>query len=128
MVDETQDPQDSHVLGDAPELQGAFTESLMRNNTKIKRDRAESIGEDASISYKREVEDTLLEIRKIRREQEAMMDLSPTNTQSLVLASDFDGKAWAQKDIELELKLRNLEIKYERGSARLMKLFGIKVV
>lgn len=33
-------------------LEGAFIQSLKRNNSKIRQDRAESIGEDAEVIYK----------------------------------------------------------------------------
>ena len=52
-----------------------------------------------------------------------MLDLSPTTADSLVLASDFDSKAFVAKDIELGVKIRNLEIKLEIASNRYADLF-----
>lgn len=130
MEDETKVPGSDEIKvtpGEVLQLQGEFMDSLYRNNKQIRKDRADSIGEDGAIAYKREVEDTLAEIRKLRRDQDGMMDLSPETSHSLKLASDFNGKEWAAKDIEIDLKIRNLEIKYERASARLWKLFKIKV-
>lgn len=71
---------------------GAFVASLKRNNKQIRDDRATAIAEDTEVLYKRKVEDLELSIRKMQREQENMLDLSPTNAQSLVLASDFNSK------------------------------------
>lgn len=104
-------------------MAGAFVESLKRNNKKIREDRAIAIAEDAQIIYKREVEDLELEIKKLRREREAMLDLSPTTADSLVLASDFDSKAFVQKDLDLGVKIRNLEIKLEIASKQYKYLF-----
>ena len=42
-----------------------------------------------------------------------MLDLSPTNSMSLIVASDFDAKAFTTKYLELGLAIRNLEIKLE---------------
>jgi hypothetical protein len=104
--------------------EGAFLSSLKRNNKQIKDDRATAISEDTQLGYKRQVEDLELSIKKMKREQENMLDLSPTNAQSLILASDFDSTAYISKDIELGVKIRNAEIKLEIARARYNYLFG----
>ena len=104
-------------------MKGAFVESLKRNNKKIREDRAVAIAEDAQIIYKREVEDLEIQIKQIKREREAMLDLSPTNADSLVLATDFNSKAFVNKDLELGVKIRNLEIRLEIARARYSELF-----
>lgn len=105
-------------------LPGAFMESLVRNNKKIRDDRAIAIGEAAQMIYKREVEDLSLLIKQKSRERDAMMDLSPTTADSLVLASDFDAKAFVAKDLALGVEIRNLEIKLEIAQKRYAFLFG----
>jgi hypothetical protein len=104
--------------------EGAFLESLKRNNKKIREDRAASIGEDTQLEYKRAVEDLEMSIRKMKREQESMLDLSPTDAQSLVLASDFDSKSYVTKDMDLGVKIRNAEIKLEIANKQYKHLFG----
>lgn len=104
-------------------LKGAFVESLKRNNRKIREDRAVAIAESAQIIYKREVEDLELEIKKLKRERENMLDLSPSTADSLVLATDFDAKAFVSKDLDLGVRIRNSEIKLEIGRNRLKHLF-----
>ncbi len=105
------------------DLKGAFVESLKRNNKKIRDDRAIAISEDAQMIYKREVEDIEIKIKRLRRDREAMLDLSPTDAQSLVLASDFNSKDFVAKDIEIGIQIRNLEIKLEIARARYKLLF-----
>ena len=105
-------------------LKGAFVESLKRNNKKIRDDRAVAIAEDAQMIYKREVEDLELEIKKTARERESMLDLSPTTADSLVLATDFDAKGFVGRDLELGVKIRNLEIKLDIAKGRYQKLFS----
>ncbi|MGS2763546.1 hypothetical protein [Sinomicrobium sp. M5D2P9] len=110
-----------------PKTSGAFLESLKRNNDKIRGDRAVAIVEDAQIMYKREAEDLALMLKKLKREQENMLDLSPTDANSLVLASDFDAKGYVGKDLEMAVKIRNLEIKLELAVNRYEYLFGEKL-
>lgn len=104
--------------------EGAFVSSLKRNNRKIREDRAAAISDDTQVLYKRKIEDLQLEIKKLRREQENMLDLSPTTADSLVLASDFDSAQYVEKDVDIGVKIRNLEIKLEIASRRYSYLFG----
>jgi hypothetical protein len=106
------------------EKQGAFLASLKRNNKQIREDRAQAIGEDTQLIFRRRVEDLELSVTKMKREQENMLDLSPTNAQSLVLASDFDSDEYVRKDVELGVKIRNEEIKLEIAKDRYKYLFG----
>lgn len=106
------------------ETNGAFLNSLKRNNQKIRDDRATSIAEDTNLMYKRQIEDLQVNIKRLKREQENMLDLSPTTADSLVLASDFDSKLYVDKDVELGVKIRNLEIKYDIALKRYNYLFG----
>lgn len=106
------------------ETQGAFFSSLKRNNKQIRDDRATAIAEDTQLVYKREIEDIELNIKKMKREQENMLDLSPTNAQSLILASDFDSNVYTKKDIDLGVKIRNAEITLDIAKKRYSYLFG----
>jgi len=103
---------------------GAFKNSLIRNNKQIRDDRAIAIAEDTELVYKRKIEDLDLSIKKMKREQENMLDLSPTNAQSLILASDFNSVSYVEKDIDLGVKIRNAEITLEIAKKRYEYLFG----
>lgn len=109
---------------DLENMKGAFVESLKRNNSKIKEDRAIAIAEAADLIYKREVEDLGIQIKQMKRERDAMLDLSPKDANSLILASDFNAKEFVNKDLELGVKIRNLEIKLEIAQARYNELFN----
>jgi len=108
----------------SPVKKGAFIESLRRNNSKIRDDRATAISEDAQLLFKRAVEDLNVEVRKMERDQENMLDLSPENSLSLKLASDFNAVEYVAKDIELGVKIRNAKIKLDIAKARYQHLFG----
>jgi hypothetical protein len=107
-----------------PTQVGAFVDSLTRNNKKIRADRAEAIGEDTQLLYKRKVEDLEVAISRMKREQENMLDLSPENAMSLVLASDFDSAEYVEKDVILGVKIRNEEIKLDIAQRRYNYLFS----
>lgn len=107
--------------------QGAFVQSLKRNNRQIREDRAETIVEETELVYKRRIEDLGISISRMKKEQENMLDLSPTTAQSLVLASDFDNNAYVDKDVDLSIKIRNEEIKRDLAVARYKYLFGKEI-
>jgi len=106
------------------EMSGAFFGSLKRNNKQIRDDRALAIAEDTELVYKRKIEDLETSLKRMKREQENMLDLSPTNAQSLILASDFDSNKYSDKDIELGVKIRNTEITLEIAKKRYEYLFS----
>lgn len=108
------------------ENNGAFFESLKRNNKQIREDRALAIAEDTAVTYKRSVEDLEYAIKKKMREREQMMDLSPTNALSLMAASEFDAKAFVERELEIGLKIRELEIKLGIAKERYNLLFTSK--
>lgn len=104
--------------------EGAFVASLKRNNAKIRSDRAASIAEDTQLLYKRQIEDLEVQIKRLKRDQENMLDLSPTHADSLVLASDFKTQEFVDKDVRIAIDIRNLEIKLELAQKRYNHLFG----
>lgn len=103
---------------------GAFLATLTRNNSKIRADRALAISEDAQTLYKRQIEDMEMELKRLHRERINMLDLSPTDSTSLKLASDFNAQEFVAKDIELGVRARNLVIKLEIARESYKNLFG----
>ncbi len=105
------------------ELKGSFVTSLRRNNKQIRDDRALAIAEDAEMIFKREVEDINTELKRLRRERESMLDLGGTTTTAIISHADFNAKEFVAKDLDLGLKIRNLEIKLEIATKRYNELF-----
>lgn len=105
------------------ELKPRFIESLQRNNDQIREDRAKIIGADSELIYRRRVEDIQLKIKRLEREQEGLIDISPLDRNSLTFA-DFNPEAFVQKDMELSLTIRNLNIQLEVNQRRFEYLFG----
>jgi len=104
--------------------QGAFLASLKRNNKQIREDRAQAIGEDCYMIYRRTIEDLQVNIKRMERDRENMLDLAPDNALSLKLASDFNAKEFVEKDLELAIKIRNEKIKLAEAAARFNYLFS----
>lgn len=121
MTDPATDPTTTQTIDPTG---GAFGTSLHRNNKAIRRGRANALAADASTMYRRLVEDLELELRQLRRRQEDLLDLSPTDANSLVPAADFDAEAFAADDHALSVQIRNVEIRLELAAARLRFLFG----
>ena len=103
---------------------GAFFSSLKRNNRKIRDDRANALSEDTQLVYRRTIEDIEISIKRMKRDQENMLDLSPTHAQSLTMPADFDCDDYVAKDTELGVKIRLAETKLEIARDRYNYLFG----
>lgn len=105
------------------EMKGAFVGSLKRNNKQIRDDRALAIAEDAELLFKREVEDILTDLKRVKRDRDNMLDLGGNNTTNIISLSDFDAKDFVAEDLKLGLKIRELEIKLEVAQSRYKELF-----
>lgn len=105
-------------------VDGEFGTALKRSNKQIKDSRADSIIRKAQTKYKRTIEDLIETKTEMEAEREEMLDMSPTNSMNLVVASDFDPEGFIKKDLEIGVKLRNLDIKIEIAKERYTYLFG----
>jgi hypothetical protein len=111
---------ETNFLDDA---KGAFVNSLRRNNKKIREDRAAAIAEDAQTLYRRTVEDLVRSIRKLQMDRNSLLDLSATDTTSLMVATDFKSDEFVAKDISMGVEIRQLEIKLDVAKKRYEYLF-----
>ena len=100
-----------------------FMSTLMRDNKTIRDDRAIEIFEKAELIYSRKIQDLEIERKQLVRDRDGMLDLSPTTADSLTLASDFSANDFTIKDIELGMKIRNLDITLEVAQKRYDELF-----
>ncbi|NHN25433.1 hypothetical protein FIA58_007070 [Flavobacterium jejuense] len=105
------------------DLKPRFVDALRRNNDQIREDRAKAIAEDSELIYKRRIEDIELKIKRLEREQDSCIDISPLDKNSLTFA-DFNPDTFVQRDIELSLNIRNLKIQFEIAKTRYEYLFG----
>jgi len=111
------------VIG-SPNDVAVFMDYLIRNNRQIREDRAAVIAEDTEITFRRTIEDIELKIKKLNRERDNMLDLSPDHAMSLKLAEKFNSAEFVEKDLRLGIAIRNEEIKLEIAKTRYNFLFG----
>lgn len=107
---------------------GQFARFLLRNNKTIKEDRALTILRRAELAYKRQVEDIESELQDLEAERKGLLDLSPTNADSLILATDFKPEQFYTTDMRLTLKIRETKIRLEEARTRFKELFEAPVV
>ena len=107
--------------------EGLFNTSLLRDSSKVLRDRALQLIQKAKLNYCRAVEDMVVELNNLKLEQEAMIDLSPEDANSLILSKNFDPKNFVAKDNEIAQKIWELEIKIDIAKKRCFVLFGVKI-
>jgi len=65
-----------------------------------------------------------MEIKDLKRTRENMLDLSPDTGDSLKLALNFNADDFIKEDVEIGVKIRNLEIKLEIAKNQFARLFG----
>ena len=114
----------TEAVQEVEKKEGAFVVALKRNNKQIRADRAQAIAEDAQLFYKRRVEDLEIQIKKLEREQDNRLDLSPNDANSLTPAKNFNGLTFMDEDIKFGLQIRELRITLEIAKARYEYLFG----
>lgn len=107
------------------DVKGAFGQSLLRNAAKIKQDRAITILMSSERVYRRKVEDLQDKIRALSTARSGALDLSPTDINSLVLASDFDSDEFYAQDRKYTMAIREAKVELEEMKARYEFLFGL---
>lgn len=115
---------DETTINSADAGGGLLKQTLYRANKQIKRDRADAIEDDLEITYRRLIEDKKNELRRLIRQQQNMLDLSPDNTQTLLLAKDLDAPLFVKTDLDLGIKMRQLEIEIDISTKRYTILFN----
>lgn len=104
--------------------QGAFIQSIYRNNETIKKDRAELILKSAKKAFSRYVEDLSEHIETKKIDLESMLDMSPDSADSLVLAKNFNSKEFVEKYCAKSVEIYNKELALERIKEDYKYLFG----
>lgn len=106
------------------ENQGANYAFTMGNEKPTRRERATAASKAAKSVYKREIQDLAHLIRLLKSEQENMADRPPTDTQTSEITDAIDSGAYVSKEIEIGVKIRDLEKKLASAKKRFQFLFG----
>ncbi len=102
---------------------GTLGASLLRNNKQIKEERGLAIWEETERTYRRKVEDLSDKVKRLERQRTALLDLSPENTQSLILAKDFDPEQFYKADFDFTMQIRTAKIELLEAQGRYNQLF-----
>ena len=102
---------------------GLLGQSILRNSKTIREERGITIWKALERSYKRKVEDLEFQIDNLKTSQAALLDMSPTNSQSLTLAKDIDPEEFFKADHNFTMKIRTAQIEYDEAKARYAQLF-----
>lgn len=102
---------------------GALGASLLRNSKQIKEERGFNIWNETERTYRRKVEDLQYKIDRLKQQQAGLLDLSPENSQSLILAKDFDPEKFFAADNDFTMQIRTAKIELEEASERYKQLF-----
>jgi len=108
-------------------IKGSFGASLLRNASKIKEDRAIQLYRSAERFYRRQVEDLQASIDDLETSRLSLIDLSPNDVNSLVLATDFESDKFYAKDLKITLEIREKRIILEEANKRYLELFGSEI-
>lgn len=88
---------------------GALQASLDRNSKQIRSDRAKQIADTAKLRYRRKLEDMTMKLIEYRNNQEAVLDMSPDNTHSIISATNFDADKFVTASVEIAKSIDDLE-------------------
>jgi len=105
-------------------IKGALGASLARNGSKIRADRAGQIADDARIEFRRKIEDLDRDIRRLRREKESLLDMSPDNEFSIISAKKFDVDEFINQTVSIKKNIHNKQILFDLLVEEYEFLFG----
>lgn len=81
------------------------------------------ITREAEKKYRREIEDLEEKLEDYKLARENLLDLNPSNTQTIINPGDFDSTQFVNADIDLGIKIRNVKIKLGVARAQYNELF-----
>lgn len=102
---------------------GLLGASILRNASKIKEERGIAVFKQLERCYKRKVEDLEYKLDRLQDERLAMLDMSPTNSQSLILAKEVDPDEFYRNHFDITMKIRTAKIELEEAREQYNSLF-----
>lgn len=94
---------------------GAFASSLQRTNKQIRAERARQISSSAERTFRRYIEDVEEALESKILEKDAMLDMSPNNTQSILRSDEVNTTEFVARYSKLSLEIRDLKIKRQEA-------------
>jgi hypothetical protein len=103
---------------------GALAESLGRNGTKIRADRARQIADDSKVEFRRTVEDIGRDIRRLEISKEGLLDMNGDNELSIISSRDFNVDTFIKETVSIVKQIANKQIAYDLLAKEYEYLFG----
>ena len=104
--------------------QGKFTSMLSRSNKDLRKDRAALITETAETKFRRLLEDLDQECRTLEIDRANLLDVNPSNTQTILNPSDFDADDFVNRSMKYGLLLREKKIRRDIVQLQYEEYFG----
>jgi hypothetical protein len=89
-------------------------------------EKATSASSDAKSVYRREIQNLDRLIRQLKTEQEYIAGLPVTDKETSEITDAIDSGTYVSKEIEIGVKIKNLEKKVESAKKRYQFLYGDK--
>lgn len=110
-------------MEDTPKKIGKFVASITRANSQIRKDRAATILDEARMHYKRHIEDLEMQLKRLTRDQDAMLDIAPGTTTDLKMPT-FDPVEFVRAHHTLTKSIYNITIEIAAAKTQYTDLFG----
>jgi hypothetical protein len=108
-------------------MTGKFGTLLKRSNKQLREDRGRKIVSTTEKLYRRKVEDLQDELETLQIDRDNLLDINPSNTQSIINPSDFQSQQFVERDMKLGLAIRETSIKLEVAREAYTALFSVDV-
>ena len=117
-------PKGRDMIGNNYKNRGSNIAFSMGNKKPTGSERETAGSEDAKSLYKREIQSLAHLINLLKMELEDISNLTPTDEQTKEITNAIDSGAYVSKEIEIGVKIRDLEKKLETARKRFQFLFG----
>ncbi len=81
-------------------------------------------GRDRQMIYKREIQNLARLIQYLKKQQEDLAGMTPTEAQTSEITDAIDSGVYVSKEIEIGVKIREMEKKLESAEKKYQFLFG----
>lgn len=105
-------------------LNSPFLATIARSNKELRHDRAMAITKSAEKALRRKIEDFSEVLENLQLDLDNLLDINPSNTNTIINPSDFDADAYITTAENIDLKMRDIKIRKELAQKRYDALFS----
>ena len=105
---------------------GKLGEAIARNSQQVREARAAQIVEASRLSFRRKLEDKVMQVKAMEAQRSVHLDLSPDNSQCLISAKHFSAENFIATRIATALSIKNTKEELDVLVADYVELFGVE--